>query len=290
VKHFKYFCLVLALCALPLAVLAEAPPSSPLQIEGDVAQGGFLRGTVPPGTRVRSNGSEVPVTSSGAFVIPIARDAAPWLTVTAFFADGTSDQRKLTVATRAWDIQRIDGLPQNQVTPSQSDLIAIREEQKKIADSRAKIRDSDAFMQSFLWPVVGTITGIYGSQRILNGEPRAPHLGIDIAAAEGTPIKAPADGVVTLATRNLFFNGNLVILDHGLGVTTAFAHLAQIRVISGQTVHRGDIIGTLGKSGRTTGPNLHFGVNVRGVGVDPGPILGSLPEANNTAGTVELKR
>jgi murein DD-endopeptidase MepM/ murein hydrolase activator NlpD len=134
------------------------------------------------------------------------------------------------------------------------------------------------------------VTGVYGSQRILNGEPRAPHLGIDIAAPEGTPIKAPADGVVTLAARGLFLNGNLVILDHGLGVTTAYAHLAQIRVIGGQPIRRGDVIGTMGKSGRATGANLHFGVNVRGVGVDPTPILGPMPAANNTPGSVELSR
>jgi murein DD-endopeptidase MepM/ murein hydrolase activator NlpD len=279
-----------AALALPVAAEPPAPPAEgPMHVAGAFAQGGFVRGTVPAGTKLRSNGVEVPVTSSGAFVIALGRDATPWLTVSAYYPDGQVEQKKFTVESRQWDVQSINGLPERQVTPSTSDLIAIRDEQKKIADSRAKIRDADSFMAAFIWPVTGTITGVYGSQRILNGQPRAPHLGIDIAAPEGTPIVAPADGIVSLAARNLFFNGNLVIIDHGLGVNTVYAHLAQVRVIAGQPVHKGDVIGTMGHTGRATGPNLHFGLNVRGVGVDPTPVLGAQPGANNTTADVDIK-
>lgn len=293
-KRLRRLAVALLFASLASVALAEeAAPggqsSSPLHLEGAFSQGSLIRGTAPPGSHIRCNGSEVPVASSGAFAIALARDATPWLSITAYFPNGQIEKRRLTVATRKWDVQSIDGLPEREVTPNARDLVAIREEQKKIADSRARIRNADSFMEHFIWPVTGTITGVYGSQRILNGKARSPHLGIDIAAPEGTPIVAPADGVVTLAARGLFFNGNLVILDHGLGVNTVYAHLAQIRVIDGQPVHQGDIIGTLGRSGRATGPNLHFGINVRGIGVDPAPVLGPLPEVNNTAVDVKLK-
>lgn len=280
----KAFIVAFVLILLAAPVWADDPR---LQINGAISQGSFITGTVPPGSHVRVSGSEVPVASSGAFAIGLARDAAPWLTVTAFFPDGTSDQRKFDVAKRDWEVQRIDGLPEAQVTPSEKDLVAIRDEQKKIADARARVRNADAFMAGFAWPATGPISGVFGSQRILNGQPRAAHLGLDIAAREGTPIKAPADGVVTLAARSLFFNGNVVILDHGLGVTTLYAHLAMFRVIEGQPVRRGDVIGTVGRTGRVTGPHLHFGLNVRGVGLDPAPVLGPQPGANNTPGDVK---
>ncbi len=280
----KAFVFALACALIASPVWADDPR---LQINGAITQGGFITGTVPPGSHVRSNGTEVPLASSGAFAIGLARDATPWLTVTAFFPDGTSDQRKFDVAKRDWPVQRIDGLPDDQVTPSDKDLAAIRDEQTKIANARSKVRNADDFMAGFTWPAVGPLSGVFGSYRILNGQPRAAHLGLDIAAPEGTPIKAPADGVVTLVAPSLFFNGNVVILDHGLGVTTLYAHLAMFRVIQGQPVHRGDVIGIVGRTGRVTGPHLHFGLNVRGVGLDPAPVLGPQPGANNTPGNVK---
>jgi murein DD-endopeptidase MepM/ murein hydrolase activator NlpD len=282
--------LFVTLTAPAFAEQPAPPVESPMHVMGEIAQGAFVRGTVPPGTKIRANGIEVPVASTGAFVIALARDATPWLTVTAYYPDGQIEQRKLTVVTRKWDVQSINGLPQRQVTPNANDMIAIRDEQKKISDARAKMRDSDSFMEDFIWPVTGIITGVYGSQRILNGTAMAPHLGIDIAAPDGTPIVAPAAGVITLAANNLFLNGNLVIIDHGLGVNTVYAHLTQIKVIAGQPVHKGDVIGTMGHSGRATGANLHFGLNVRGIGVDPTPLLGPQPEANNTLNNVNLSR
>jgi len=280
----KAFIIALALMLIASPIWADDPR---LQINGTISQGSFITGTVPPGSHVRVSGTEIPLASSGAFAIGLARDASPWLTVTAFFPDGTSDQRKFEVAKRDWPVQRIDGLPEEQVMPSDKDLVAIRDEQTKIASARARVRNADAFMEGFAWPALGPISGVFGSQRILNGLPRAAHLGLDIAALEGTPIRAPADGVVTLVAPSLFFNGNVVILDHGLGVTTLYAHLARFRVIQGQPVHRGDVIGVVGRTGRVTGPHLHFGLNVRGVGLDPAPVLGPQPGANNIANDVK---
>jgi murein DD-endopeptidase MepM/ murein hydrolase activator NlpD len=253
------------------------------RIEGSMSQGGFVFGTVPPGTRIRANGVAVPVASSGAFAIPLARDAAPKLAVDVAYPDGTTEARAFAVAKRAWPVQRIDGLPEREVTPRDEDVAAIKDEQTKIATARARVRDADSFLQGFVWPAVGPISGVFGSSRILNGQPRAAHLGLDIA---GSAVRAAADGIVGLVAPGLFFNGNVVILDHGLGVTTIYAHLATIAVVEGQSVHRGEVLGTVGKTGRATGPHLHFGVNVRGVGVDPAQVLGPMPTANNTLGAV----
>jgi murein DD-endopeptidase MepM/ murein hydrolase activator NlpD len=280
----KIFVVALALALISLPAWADDPR---LQINGTITQGGFITGTVPPGSHVRVSGTEIPLASSGAFAIGLARDASPWLTISAFFPDGTTDERKFDVAKRDWPVQRIDGLPDDQVTPSDKDLTAIRYEQTKIANARSKVRSADDFMAGFTWPAVGPLSGVFGSYRILNGQPRAAHLGLDIAAPEGTPIRAPADGVVTLVAPSLFFNGNVVILDHGLGVTTLYAHLAMFRVIEGQPVHRGDVIGIVGRTGRVTGPHLHFGLNVRGVGLDPAPVLGPQPRTNNTVSDVK---
>lgn len=276
--------------ALALALMAGAAVAAAdtdrLRIEGSMSQGGFVVGTVPPGSRLRANGVALPVASSGAFAIALARDAGRSLAVDVVYPDGVAEARAFAVAKRDWPVQRIDGLPERQVTPSDEDVAAIKDEQTKIASARARVRDADSFMGGFAWPAVGPISGVFGSQRILNGQPRATHLGLDIAAPAGMAVLAPADGVVGLVAPGLFFNGNVVILDHGLGVTTIYAHLATIAVAEGQQVHRGEAIGTVGKSGRATGPHLHFGLNVRGVGLDPAPVLGPAPSANNTAGAV----
>lgn len=276
----------IAACLLALFAGTASADPGPFTIAGAMSQGGFLYGTVPPGTRLSANGAAVPVASSGAFAIPLARDAGPTLAVGIVYPDGAEEARAFAVAKRAWPVQRIDGLPERQVTPSDEDIAAIKDEQTKIAAARARVRDADAFMQGFAWPAVGPISGVFGSQRILNGQPRATHLGLDIAAPAGTPVEAPADGVVGLVAPGLFFNGNVVILDHGLGVTTIYAHLDSITVAEGQSVRRGEVIGRVGKSGRATGPHLHFGLNVRGVGLDPAEVLGPSPAANNTTGAV----
>jgi murein DD-endopeptidase MepM/ murein hydrolase activator NlpD len=268
------------------AALPRGTARHALLIEGSMSQGGLVFGTVPPGARIRANGVAVPVASSGAFAIPLARDAGPSLAVDITYPDGTTEARAFAIAKRAWPVQRIDGLPEREVTPSDDDVAAIKDEQTKIATARARVRDADSFLKGFAWPAVGPISGVFGSSRILNGKPRAAHLGLDIAAPAGSAVRAPADGIVGLVAPGLFFNGNVVILDHGLGVTTIYAHLATISVSEGQSVHRGEVIGTVGKTGRATGPHLHFGVNVRGVGVDPAQVLGPMPTANNTPGAV----
>jgi murein DD-endopeptidase MepM/ murein hydrolase activator NlpD len=258
-----------------LAYVPFAHADEPLVVSGSLDQGGLLVGHLPPGSHLKANGADVPLAASGAFAIGLAREAGPKLLLTAELPDGRSIVRELAVAKRDWDIQRIDGLPEGKVSEfSTADVAAIKDEQRKIADSRSHVRDADSFADGFAWPAHGPISGVYGSQRILNGQPRAPHLGLDIAAPEGTPVAAAADGIVRLVGPGLFFNGNVIVLDHGLGLTTIYAHLSRIDVKQGQPVRKGAIIGAVGKSGRVTGPHLHFGLNLRGVGLDPAQVLG----------------
>jgi murein DD-endopeptidase MepM/ murein hydrolase activator NlpD len=265
--------LLAALALLAIAFTARA--EDPLTITGPLNQGGLLIGHLPPGSKLKANGADVPLAASGAFAIGLARDAGPKLLLTAKLPDGQSLVRDLAIARHEWQIERIDGLPEGKVTEfSAADIAAIKDEQAKIADSRSHVRDADSFVGGFAWPTHGRISGVFGSQRILNGQPRAAHLGLDIATAEGSTIVAAADGIVRLVGPGLFFNGNVVVLDHGLGLTTIYAHMSRIDVREGQAVRKGEVIGAVGKTGRVTGPHLHFGVNLRGVGVDPAQVLG----------------
>jgi murein DD-endopeptidase MepM/ murein hydrolase activator NlpD len=278
----KHFLLAAALALLPLCAYA----ADSLRIAGPEDQGGLVIGSAAPGAHVVVNGAAIPVASSGAFAIGLARDAGSTLVIEARFPDGKSLRRTLAIAKHPWPVQRINGLPEREVTPPASDIAAIKDEQRKIAEARSHRRDDDSFARGFIWPAHGPISGPFGAQRILNGQPRAAHLGLDIAAKEGAAIHAAADGVVVLAAPGLFFNGNVVVLDHGLGVTTVYAHMAKIEVREGETVHQGDVLGTVGRTGRATGPHVHFGINVRGVGVDPAQVLPPPEGPNNTLGAV----
>lgn len=162
---------------------------------------------------------------------------------------------------RVYDVQRIDGLPRNMVTPSARELARIRAEGRRIAAARARVSTTPRFADGFSWPVRGRVSGVYGSRRILNGEPRRPHLGVDIAAPAGTPVGAAAAGTVTLAEAALHFTGGTIVIDHGLGISTVYSHLRALHVSAGDEVARGDVIAEVGSTGRSTGPHLDWRVN-----------------------------
>ena len=173
-----------------------------------------------------------------------------------------------------WDVQSIKGVAQNKVTPSQKDEAEIAREQKDVgATLKAKLNDKHDWEDGFVLPLDGQISGHFGNQRIFNGVPKNPHTGTDIAAAEGTEVKASAGGVVTLAGGNYFYSGNMVIIDHGDGLKTIYAHLKDTRVQKGDRVQQGDVIGLVGKTGRATGPHLHWGANLNGVRFRPHSLL-----------------
>lgn len=262
-----------------LLCASGVPASERLELKGEPVQGGMLIGYTRPGAQVRFDGHDVSVAADGEFVIGFGRDAGERMVLEIRFPDASVLRRRLTIRQRRYRIQQIDGLPTGEVTPSKANLARIRREAAKIRVARSENSPRTDFDGAWDWPVVGVITGIYGSQRILNGKPRSPHTGVDIAAPAGTPVCAPIDGVVRFAAPKLFLSGGTVILDHGHGISTTYIHLRRITVRVGQVVRKGQSLGELGATGRATGPNLHWGVNWFARRLDPGLLVPAMAEA-----------
>ena len=268
----------LALAALVAGALAaSSAAAADLHLRGALEQGGLVEGTAAPGATVTLDGRRLAVAPDGSFVFGFGRDAKRVATLAVVWPDGRHEKQTLSIAGRKWRIQRIDGLPTREVTPSPQDMVRIKAESALLREARHRASLATWFRSGFVWPVAGRISGVYGSQRVLNGEPRQPHLGVDIAAPAGTPIIAPADGVVSLVQDDMFFTGGTVAIDHGLGVGTIYVHLSAILVKPGQRVKRGQVIGRVGKTGRATGPNLHWGLNWFDVRLDPSLAVGPRP-------------
>lgn len=269
--------MIRALLAVLLVLGGAAPAVAGLRFEGRLEQGALVRGLTLPGSTVTVDGRAVRVDDQGRFVFGLGREAAPTVTVIARQAGAAPEQAVLAVARRDWQIQRIDGLPPAQVTPDPATLARIKRENERLAALRRVDRPGDDWAGGFIWPAEGRISGVYGSQRILNGEPRAPHYGVDVAAATGAPIRASAGGVVVLAEPDLFFTGGTILIDHGAGVLSVYAHLSRVDVHAGQAVRQGAAIGAVGATGRVTGPHLHFGLSWFEVKLDPESVLPPRP-------------
>jgi len=189
--------------------------------------------------------------------------------IVARFPDGTTEAQTVTPKVRMYEIQRITGLPEKYVTPPANVIERIKREGAEIAHARTRDTGESWFADGLDWPIAGIISGTWGNQRILNGEPRAPHFGVDIAAPTGTPIHAPADAIVSLAQPNFYLDGGITVLDHGHGVSTCYIHQSKLRVKVNQRVSRGQVIGLVGMTGRATGPHLHWAMNWFQVKLDP---------------------
>lgn len=263
---------------LLVLVFAGAPaPAAELLFQGDFVQGGLVFGRTMPGAEVSLDGRPLRVSASGLFVFGFGRDAAGPVRLSVGFPDGRQEVRRLEIAPRTYEVQRIDGLPANMVSPSAEELERIRRENRLIAEVRRQESDLSGFAEGFRWPIVGTITGVYGTGRILNGEPRRPHFGIDIAAPAGTMVRAAASGSVALAETDLFFTGGTVAIDHGHGLTSVYSHLAHVGVNAGDRVRRGDPIGRVGATGRATGAHLDWRVSWFATPLDPALLAGPMP-------------
>lgn len=247
-------------------------------LTGRATQGGLLIGKTKPNSRVRANGVDLQLASNGAFLIGFGRDYDSTVVevVVTTPDQSATETRSIPVLPRVFDIQSITGVAQKYVEPPPEDLKRIAEERRVIAEARAGAADASDFEAGFIWPVEGPISGVFGSQRIFNGQPRAPHSGVDIAAGRGSTVVAASRGIVTLAEKNLFFNGNVVIVDHGLSLSTVYVHLDEITVRKGQRVNIGEPIGKVGATGRVTGPHLHWGANVAGQAIDPQLLVGPM--------------
>lgn len=261
-----------------MLTLALAWPAQAQEVTftGAFVQGGLVEGRAAPGSTVALDGRPLRVSPQGLFLLGFGRDVAKaTLAVTA--PGGATEIRELAIKKRKFDIQKIDGLPEAFVTPPPELEARIREE-GELVDRARRLDDARTdFLKGFVWPVQGRISGVYGSQRILNGKPRAPHWGVDIAAPVDTPIKAPAPGVVTLSA-DLYFTGWTVILDHGHGLSSVFMHMTRATAKEGQKVVAGEEIGRLGARGRATGPHLHWGMNLFNVRLDPQLLVPPMPK------------
>jgi murein DD-endopeptidase MepM/ murein hydrolase activator NlpD len=261
---------VLGLLVLMLfAVSGSAGAAATLSLEGDKEQGGLVVGRTDPGTKVVFDGHAVRVSPEGYFLIGFTRDAPPTASLKLDYKDGSKRSETIAVKKRDYKIQRIDGLPPKMVTPPKAVLDRIKRENAMIHAVRERDTAAPYFLKGWIWPAKGRISGVYGSQRILNGQPRQPHFGVDIAGPIGTPVVAPSDGVVALVEKDLYYTGGTIILDHGFGLTSAFLHMSAVTVKKGQHVKQGEKIGALGKTGRATGPHLDWRINLFDARIDP---------------------
>jgi len=220
------------------------------------------------------DGEKVPVSPDGDFVIGFEREAPAISKLEVELPDGRVLVRELQVKSRRYAIQRIDGLPPSKVTPrTKEELKRIQRETALVKRARSRIDPRSDYVGGFQWPVHGPITGVYGSQRILNGKPRRPHYGVDIAGPVGKPVRAPADGIVTLAHPDMFFSGGTLIMDHGHGLSSTFIHLSRILVREGERVRQGQVVAEMGATGRATGSHLDWRMNLRGKRVDPQTVV-----------------
>jgi hypothetical protein len=252
--------LALGVAALPVAA-ATLPQS--------MSQGGLVTATVPAGSSATVNGKPVRVGDDGMLVFGAGRDEKGPIAVVVTYPDGHRDTSRVAVTPRAWPVERVNGVPPKTVNPPPDIAARIQREQAEVAVARKRDDNREGFVHGFIWPVVGRISGRFGSQRIFNGTPKSPHPGMDIAVPEGTPVKAPADGVVTFAKPDLYLTGGTVLIDHGFGLSSNFLHLSRLDVKVGQVLHQGDVIGAAGMTGRATGPHVHWGFNWFEVRLDP---------------------
>ena len=250
--------------------LAARPPAE-IVLSGEMTQGGWARGVAPAGTAALTlNGVQIALAPDGRFLIAFDRDAGPRAELVARLTDGRAITRILTISPRAWTIERLPIGPRPGAEPSEEFARRRAIELARINAARAIDTGAQGWRQPFIWPVKARVSGMFGSQRIYNGTPGAYHSGVDIAQPIGTPVVAPADGVVILAAESPFtLEGNLLMIDHGMGLNSAFLHSSQLLVREGDRVKQGQPLGRIGATGRATGPHLHWSIKWRDARLDP---------------------
>jgi murein DD-endopeptidase MepM/ murein hydrolase activator NlpD len=250
--------------------LARALNRSRLSFTGSLKQGSLVVGHTEAGAQVAVNGGPLRVSENGLFAFGLAFDQKSPTTVTASFLDGSKESQSVTPVARVYEVQRINGLPPEEAHPSAPEIIdRIKRENAMVAQARTHDTPGVAFDGAFDWPVPGIISGLFGSERVLNGKPAPPHMGVDIAAPQGTPIRAPADGTIVLAEPDFYLTGGTTLMDHGHGVYTVYIHQSALKATVGQALKRGEVIGLVGMKGRATGPHLHWGLNWFQMRLDP---------------------
>ena len=255
-----------------LAIFFTTTQLNAIEFRGKFLQGHYIIGITDPSAKIIIDKKNVKVSNDGYFVFGIDRDRKFDLVVT-IIKNNKKEKVIKKILKRKYNIQRIDGLDEKKVTPPESVYKRIKDENNKIGEARSINSDLLFFKNRFIMPVEGIISGVYGSQRILNGKPKWPHYGIDIAAKQGTMIKSSGSGTVTMAEDDLYYTGGTIIMDHGHGISTIYSHLESVMVSVGDQINQGDIIGTVGSTGRSTGPHLDFRINWFQTRLDPMSVL-----------------
>lgn len=261
----------LTLFSLIFCTAAYAQPDS-------LQPGGFYLGQAPAGSRVFYKDRPIPLTNDHRFLIGFGRDANLNQQISLVGEEGQETLLSLQLKPRSYRIERIDGISKKMMEPSAEDLVRINKEASQAREARQILSALTDFSTEFIWPLSGRISGVYGSQRIFNGEPRRPHYGVDIASPKGTPVIAPAGGIVRLAHQGMFFSGKTLIIDHGFGLSSSFLHLSKILVKEGDQVRQGEKIALVGATGRVTGPHLDWRMNWFDERLDPALWVPSLSQ------------
>jgi hypothetical protein len=259
----------IAAALLLFACLPSFAATIPTMLPGTLSQGGLVIVRLHPGSLLSVSGKPVHVGADGIAVFGAGRDEQGPLVVSVAEPHGRAEITRITITPRDWPIERINGVPPASVNPPPELAARIEREQAEVTAARGRDDNREDFLGGFIWPVHGRISGRFGNQRIYNGEPKAPHSGMDIAVPQGTPVRAPAAGIVTFAEPDLYLTGGTILLDHGFGLSSNFLHLSKLEVHVGEHVQQGQIIALSGMTGRATGPHLHWGFNWLGTRLDP---------------------
>ena len=251
--------------------------SAELELKGPLIQGGLIIGKTLSDHRVEVEGRELIITPDGTFVFGLGYNSQK-IQIRIINKIGDVKNYYISVTNRKFGVQRIDGLLSEKVNPPKSTFVRIRLESEKVGNARAYNSNYVEFLEGFIWPATGEISGVYGTRRILNGQPRQPHFGVDIVRPIGFPVVSPASGKIVLASKDLYFSGGTLIIDHGLGVFSSLLHLSRIDVSVGEWVSQGDIVGAVGDTGRVTGAHLDWRVNWFGERIDPGLLVAPMPK------------
>lgn len=238
-------------------------------LKGSLIPGSLITGKVAPGSKINFHKKTVRVSPDGTFILGFGRNAKLTQSIEILDPNGFTYTQNIKLKKRTYNITRIDGLPGRKVTPNPKDVKRIKANNAGIARVRQLDTKTQNFLNGFQWPILGRISGVYGSQRVLNGKPRSPHNGVDIAAPKGSTVLATAKGTIALVHQDMFYSGKTVMIDHGHGLSSIYIHMSEILVKQGQLVTKGEAIGAVGMTGRATGPHLHWGISLFRTHLDP---------------------
>ncbi len=258
--------LIAVICAL---FLITSFVTASLELQGEMTQGSLIRGKLPANSKLWLNNLPVELTSKGNFAFGFGRDAQLEHRIAWQVGDSEVESKLLLLTAREYQEQRIEGIPQKYVSPPKETLERIRSDNQKVAAARKHMDDRDDFTVDFIWPAEGPISGVFGSRRVFNGEPRRPHFGVDVAGPTGTPVVSPAKGIIRLWEPDLYYSGGTMIIDHGMGVTSTFLHLSAGHVKVGDSVEQGQLVAEIGATGRVTGAHLDWRINWLKERLDP---------------------